>query len=88
MSGVDPTVAGDAAALVCGDRCDAYEGTTERICALWEGYLGRPVSVEDYYALMALMKVGRSTGPYSRDSYVDAVGYLLLAEGAHRETRT
>ena len=80
MTRVDPAIAIEATSLVAGDRADAYGGTTDTICRLWSAYLGRPILPVDYYRLMALMKVGRSTAGYRRDSHVDAVGYLLLAE--------
>jgi len=83
---IDPSLLKEAAALVNGDRQQAYgppEGNLGRIAALWSAYLDTPVSASDVAQLMALVKIARSVHIYKRDNYVDAIGYLLLAEGLH-----
>lgn len=77
---IDPTIAADAAQLVLGDRRTAYGDSLTRVAGLWSAYLGVDVSARDAAWMMALVKAARSRGSYKRDNFVDAVGYVLLAE--------
>lgn len=79
---IDATIAQEAVDLVKGDRSTAYGGTVSLIASLWSAYLGRTISERDYFMLMALMKVGRMAGADRRDTYVDSIGYILLAESS------
>jgi hypothetical protein len=85
---IDRDIAYEAMNLVMGDRADSYDASGEpsvRIAGrLWSAYLGVPITDSDVCHMMALLKIGRTKGGYKRDSYVDAVGYELLAESLHR----
>ena len=87
---INADIANDAVSLITGDRADSYDASGEpsvRIAGrLWSAYLGVPITDSDVCHMMALLKIGRSKGGYKRDSYVDAVGYELLAEALHRST--
>jgi len=80
---IDRSIAEEAGKLVGGERNDQYgppvEGL-ERVAALWSGYLGEPLTAIDVARMMVLLKVARMQRGYKRDSYVDAVGYILIAE--------
>lgn len=85
---IDPSLLKEAAALVNGDRQKAYGSPEEnlgRIAGLWSAYLATPVSASDVAQMMVLVKVARSVNTYKRDNYLDAIGYLLLAEGLYED---
>lgn len=88
---MDETVAFDAISLVRGDRSRYYDSdkrtSLEEVADLWSAYLDTTISAVDVSAMMTLLKIARSKQRYKRDNYVDAVGYLLLAEQAHREKK-
>lgn len=85
---IDRDIAYEAMNLVMGDRADSYDASGEpsvRIAGrLWSAYLDILITDSDVCHMMALLKIGRTKGGYKRDSYVDAVGYELLAESLHR----
>lgn len=85
---INVDVVDEAVALVEGDRADSYDASGEpsvRIASrLWSAYLDVRITDSDVCHMMALLKIGRTKGGYKRDSYVDAVGYELLAESLHR----
>lgn len=65
---------------VCGHRELDY-GTPEDnfgvISELWSAYKGVDFSSKDVAIMLCLMKIGRITsGTGTRDSFVDAIGYL------------
>ena len=83
---IDPSLIKDAGALVNGDRQESYgkpEDNLGRIAALWSAYLATPVSASDVAQMMVLLKIARSVNTYERDNYLDAIGYIVLAEGLH-----
>lgn len=85
---IDPSLIKDAAALVNGDRQASYgkpEDNLGRIADMWSAYLATPVSASDVAQMMVLLKVARSVNTYKRDNYLDALGYILLAEGLHED---
>lgn len=85
---IDPALASDAIATMMGDRNRTHgrpEETLERIAYMWAGYLGIDhLSAGDVASMMTLLKLARSRHGYDRDHYLDAVAYLLLAEGLSR----
>lgn len=85
---IDPKLASDAVSTMMGDRNRTHgrpEDTLKRIARLWSGYLGiDDLSAGDVAAMMTLLKLARSRHGYDRDHYLDAVAYLLLAEGLSR----
>ena len=67
--------------IVCTDREQQY-GTPENnfgcIAALWSIYLEHPVTPKDVAIMMTLLKIARiKTGLQKRDSWIDAIGYLV-----------
>lgn len=90
MNPIDRTIAGDAVSLVIGERADSYDDNGEPsvriVSRLWSAYLDVGITEADVCHMMALLKIGRTRSGYKRDSYVDAVGYELLAEALQRST--
>jgi len=80
---IDPTLCHEALALVGGQRAEIY-GTPadnmQRTADLWAAYLGTTVTARDVAMCMVLVKVARIANQGHRDGFVDAVGYLLIAE--------
>jgi len=57
------------------------EGNIARIAGLWSAYLGTQISEHDVAWLMVLLKASRSKqDPEHLDDYLDAHGYLSIAE--------
>lgn len=54
----------------------------QRIAALWSAYMGVEMTASDVAKMMVLHKLSRSRAGAVRDHYVDAIGYLLMAEAA------
>jgi len=80
---VDHNIATDAIELLEVQRQHDYGDAAEnmkRIADLWGAYLGVEISRKDAAAMMALLKISRMRGGYKRDSAVDAVAYVLLAD--------
>ena len=79
-----PSILGEAAAIIDGDRADTYGDPREsfaRIAGMWASYLGIPLTSTDVAHMMILLKVSRAkTTPGHRDSLVDIAGYAALAE--------
>ena len=81
---IDRKVCDDAARIVTGARNEEYghpEDNLVRTADLWSAYLGIAIVAGDVAKMMVLMKLSRSKKTYTRDNFVDAIGYLLLAEG-------
>lgn len=83
-------IATKAAALIGGDRKDAYGDAEEglaRVAAIWNGIMtaagkapARPLDPFDVAQLMAGLKMARGyTGPYRADNGVDQVGWSAIA---------
>lgn len=70
----------EAEKMVCGHREQDYGDPEDNfllIAQLWTAYTGREHSPLDVAIMMCLMKIGRiATGTATRDSFVDAIGYL------------
>lgn len=70
----------EAEKMVCGHREQDYGDPEDNfivISQLWTVYTGRELSPLDVAIMMCLMKIGRiTTGTATRDSFVDAIGYL------------
>lgn len=71
-----------AKAYVTRDR-DAEHGNAENnfqiIAELWSLYLGRRIETHEVGILMALLKIARLRGnPTSKDSWIDACGYMAI----------
>ena len=84
---IDPKLASDALAAMIGDRNRTHgrpEETLQRIANLWSSFLDVDLSAADVAAMMTLLKLARSRHSYDRDHYLDAVAYVLLAEGLSR----
>ena len=50
-----------------------------RIAAMWEAYLGHPVSAHDVAMCMILVKVSRARAGMNIDNYTDISGYASIA---------
>jgi hypothetical protein len=84
---IDPSISSEAVALMMGDRNRTHgnpEETLKRIAAIWSGFLDIELTPSQVSSMMALLKIARARHAYDRDHYVDAVAYLLLAEGMER----
>lgn len=71
--------------LIHGQRAQDYGDAKESfqsISELWSTYLGYTVCAADVAVMMALLKVVRMkySGYQDKDSFVDACGYIALAE--------
>jgi hypothetical protein len=85
---IDPSLIKDAGALVNGDRQASYgrpEDNMGRIAGMWSAYLNKSVSASDVAQMMVLLKIARSVNTYKRDNYLDAIGYIVLAEALHED---
>lgn len=85
---IDPTLPSEAISTMMGDRNRTHGNpaqTLERIAGLWSAYLDTDISASQCAAMMVLLKIARSRHAYNRDHYLDAVAYLLLAEGLSNE---
>lgn len=52
-----------------------------RIARLWSAYLNRPISASDVCWMMVMLKASRAKiDPDHLDNYVDASGYIELAQ--------
>lgn len=75
-------IADEAVKVINGERQDQYgvpENNFALIASLWSAYLGIKVTASDVAQMMVLFKIARKKGGAgSRDTFVDAVGYLLL----------
>jgi len=88
MKPIDPTLATEAIGLVTGPRQAAYahpQVNFSRIAALWSPILGVEVTPEQVGLCMVQVKIARQLHAHSRDSVVDAVGYLLCTEACREE---
>lgn len=75
----------EAEELINGARADDYGDATDsfaHIANLWGAYLGQPVRPADVAVCMVLLKISRlkHSGYSHHDSFVDAAGYIALAE--------
>lgn len=71
-----------AAALINGDRQDAYGAPKEnfkRIADGWSVILQADVSAEQVALCMAWLKIARLVHGPHEDSYIDAAAYMALA---------
>ena len=72
-----------AAALINGDREKDYgtpQDNFQRIAMVWEVYMGVTISPHDVTLMMAMLKIARlAHDPSKEDSYIDAAGYIALA---------
>lgn len=73
----------DAEICVCGKRQEDYgspEDNFKAIATLWSSYGETDFDAHDVAIMMALLKIGRiMSGRRTKDSYVDACGYLACA---------
>ena len=74
----------DAEALINGERAREYGTPTAnftKIAVGWSAILGADVTAEQVSLCMAWLKIARiaGEGQASRDSFVDAAGYIALA---------
>jgi len=79
-----PTCDQDPAAGIVAQRAEIYgdpRPNFERTAALWSAWLGTPVTPHDVAWMFNLAKGSRSkANPAHSDNYVDARGYLDIAE--------
>jgi hypothetical protein len=83
---IDVDLAYEATGIV-GDRDDTHgkpEDTLERIARMWSAYLGIKIKPQQVAQMMLLLKIARAESKYSRDHYLDAIGYTLIAENLAR----
>lgn len=70
--------------VINGERQDTYgnpEDSFRVIAGYWGTYLSVNITSEDVMIMMALLKIARMSGQkYSHDNYVDAAGYIALAD--------
>ena len=77
----------DAHSVINGERQDAYGAPEDNfaiIADLWNNYLGNAltkfITPMDVAMMMTLLKIARiRSGTATRDSFVDAAGYIALA---------
>lgn len=77
------TLFDEAEALVNGDRQEEYGPPAENlanIAASWTAILKAPITAQQVCLCMASLKLVRAGSATSRDSLVDACGYLRLHE--------
>lgn len=77
------TVIEEVKQMINGSREDDYgspEANFERIAKLWSTYLGTELTPHDVALMMVLFKIARIMGGRKHDSYIDALGYLTIAE--------
>ena len=82
-SNIRTQIINEAAVLINGDREHEY-GTPadnfQRVADLWYAFDDSKIEPWQVCIKLALLKIGRLGGPKpSRDSFVDAVGYIALA---------
>lgn len=61
------------------DYGDSYT-CFNNIATLWSAYLDKQVTPKDVCIMMSLLKIGREKLVHKDDNFVDAVGYLGLAD--------
>jgi len=84
---IDPQLAYDATGTVEGDRMEThgdYHDTQNAVARMWSAYLGVPIEGSEVAQMMVLLKIARAHRGYSRDHYLDQIGYVLIAESMHR----
>ena len=60
--------------------------TLGRVAALWESYLGMPITLTDVAWMMVLLKIARAQeNSDNDDNFVDAAGYAALAAEMSKE---
>ena len=82
MSNIRTTVLEAAQKITAGSRHGKPEDTFAKIAALWEAYLGYPVTPHDVAMMMALLKVARARNSELNpclDNYIDMAGYAACA---------
>ena len=71
----------EASQLVNGQRASDYGDASSNfgcIAAMWQAYLGYPISASDVCHMMAMLKIARLRNDKHRDSSVDGAGYMAL----------
>jgi len=72
-----------AASLINGDREQDYgtpQENFQRIAMCWGMYTGISIAPHDVALMMAMLKIARlAHDPSKEDSYIDAAGYIALA---------
>lgn len=77
-----------AADLVRGERATQYGPVAEnfsRVAVLWNAYMRirrvpeHDITAEDVGLMLAMLKLARTQGTPTEDSYVDLAGYVALA---------
>lgn len=80
---IDTTILAEADALVNTDRQGDYGSPEENfrdIADLWSIYTGHGITPEEVAVMMVLLKLARSKNKYTRDNFVDAAGYIKIAD--------
>ena len=83
MSFVDPRIADEAIKFINGNRNDDYgapKDALRQVAQFWSAYLSKAITASDVAKMMLLLKLARSMNDYKRDTYIDGVAYLLIAE--------
>ena len=83
---IDVELAYQATGIV-GDRNDTHgkpEETLKRIARMWSAYVNADITPRQAAQMMLLVKIARAESHYSRDHYLDAIGYTLIAENLAR----
>lgn len=76
----------EAAEIIHGPRRESYgdaRESFERIAAMWQVILKRPVSGHEVALCMIALKLCRESNKHSRDNLVDIAGYADLANTVH-----
>lgn len=85
---VNSQAADEAIHLVNHDRGDDYGNFDDNMnstARLWSARLGIDITGDEVAQLMVLFKIDRMRYSYKQDNYVDAIGYLLIADNMQAE---
>ena len=84
---IDRHLPAQALELLEVDRWDTHGDpmqTHKKVSVLWSAYLGCEITPDQVALCMVLVKIARSSSGYTRDDYLDSIGYMVIAEGLAR----
>ena len=78
-----PSILDEAQRILAGPRQEDYGDPVEahrRVAGAWSAILDHPVAAHEVALCMAALKLVRATTSTERDSLIDAVGYVAIAD--------
>jgi hypothetical protein len=84
---IDRHLPAQALELLEVERWDTHGDPMEthrRVAGMWTAFLGAEVTPDQVAMCMVLVKMARSSSGYTRDDYLDSIGYMIIAEGLAR----